>query len=284
MSNIRSWWKNPQESIFRNSFSNGSVLRILVCLLYAAALMFLSGFVTYAEEIPYQNSDTGYCVIIDDQAGLLKPEERAWLADTMKPLTDYGNAAFLTVSENDGSAQQLAEKYSYDHFHNCSSVAFLIDMDNRMLYIASAGTMEKNIGKSGAETIADNVYQYASAQKYYYCAASVYEQILNLEEGKRIAQSMKYINNALLALLLAMLIMFVTVTRVTGIKAASDRQLLAGAGIGMAAAAAPVIRSIGKTIRRIESSSDGGGFSGGGGGSDSGGGGGFSGSGGGHSF
>ena len=53
-----------------------------------------------AEEI-YRNSVTGYRAVIDDTAGLISDEDPYYgkLTEEMQVLTEYGNAALLTVSE-----------------------------------------------------------------------------------------------------------------------------------------------------------------------------------------
>lgn len=87
----------------------------------------------------------------------------------------------------------------------------MIDMDNRNIWIHSNGAIYRTITKSYADTITDNVYTYASAQDYYGCASEAYTQMATLLAGRRIAQPMKYISNALLALIIALLINYFVV-------------------------------------------------------------------------
>ena len=50
--------------------------------------------------IYYTNPETGYVVRIEDDAALLTDYERTQLADLMKDITQYGNAAFKSILTN----------------------------------------------------------------------------------------------------------------------------------------------------------------------------------------
>ncbi len=52
------------------------------------------------------------------------------------------------------------------------------------------------------------MYRYASGGDYFSCADEAFQQIFALLQGNRIAQPMKYISNALLAVILALLLNF----------------------------------------------------------------------------
>lgn len=158
------------------------------------------------DPIVWENPETGYKVLLEDDAQLLSPEDRAQLATEMQQITAYGNVAFKSISYNSYSASYYAGDFYYDTFGQSSGTLFLIDMDNREIYIFSDGAVYKTITASYANTITDNVYGYASRSDYYGCASNAYQQIYSLLDGRRIAQPMKYINNALLALIFAALI------------------------------------------------------------------------------
>lgn len=269
------------------------VLSLLLTLLTLSAVM--TGMA--AELKQYVNPATNFEALIYDGADLLDENAEATLLNKMQEITAYGNAAFVTINENpEGSAKAYAQDFCYDKFANESSTIFLIDMQNRTLWIASDGFIYTMVSNEKAEVITDNVYTYASKADYEKCAEEAFSQILRVIEGQRIAQPMKYIGNAFLALLFSLLLLFVIVTRLTGIKKASDTELLSAAAIGLSLAT-PVITKTATTRHLIqtESSSGGGGFSGGGfsggggggggfSGGGGGGGGGFSGGGGGHKF
>ena len=52
------------------------------------------------ENIVYDNPDTGYGLCFDDEAGLISADQKQSLIEEMKPVTDYANVGFATVSDN----------------------------------------------------------------------------------------------------------------------------------------------------------------------------------------
>lgn len=174
----------------------------------------------------YSNPDTGYRVVLEDDAGLLTEEEREELAAVMAKITAYGNVAFKTIDQNFDSTRTFAGEYYGDEFGRDSGTLFLIDMDNRNIWIHSDGAVYAVITKANAETVTDNVYRYASAADYHGCAMEAFAEIHALLEGERIARPMKYISNALLALILAMLVNFVLVICFTRLRKPGEREVL----------------------------------------------------------
>lgn len=174
----------------------------------------------------YLNPETSYQVLLEDDALLLDDAEAQELAALMQEITAYGNAAFKTTDNNDWDTESYARQYYQEQFGTASGTLFLIDMDNRNIWIHSDGAVYKVITSSYANTITDNVYRYASDGDYYDCAAQAYAQILTLLKGHKIAQPMKYISNALLALILALLLNYGLVSFFTGIRKPRRRVLL----------------------------------------------------------
>lgn len=228
------------------------------------------------EPIFWDNPETGYQVLLEDDAALLDSEERALLAKEMQEITSYGNAVFLTTNYNSYSAASYAKDFYNVLFGHSSGILFLIDMDNREIYIFSDGAVYRTVTKSYAETITDNVYSYASKGDYYRCASKAFEQVHSLLEGQKIVQPMKYISNILLALILAALINYFLAMRTAGSAKASSKEILNSASTQFA------FRNSQKQLTKQDkvysppssSSSSGGHSSGGGGGHSSGGGGG----------
>jgi uncharacterized protein len=101
-------------------------------------------------------------------------------------------------------------------------------MEKRYLWIYSDGAIYKTVTNSYADTITDNVYSYASKEDYLTCASKAFEQVNTLLEGRRIAQPMKYISNALLAIVLALMINYFLVMTRSRSQKASDGQVLNG--------------------------------------------------------
>lgn len=166
----------------------------------------------------YTNPDTGYRVYVEDGAELLTEEERRELSRAMEGITAYGNVAFVTVWENGGSTKSFAREYYAKRFGTDSGTVFVVDMDNRMIWIHSDGAVYKVVTTAYANTVTDNVYRYASDGDYYGCAREAFRQIDALLEGVKIARPMKYISNALLAMILALLANFGLVISLTRLK------------------------------------------------------------------
>ena len=246
--------------------------------------------VTSAEAL-YINPDTSYQVFLDDGANLLTDEEEKDLAVRMNQLTDHGGAAFVSATDTGGlSAKEYARQKCYEYFGGDSGSVFLIDMQHRMIYIFSNGKIYDTVNEEKATIITDNIYKHAKNGNYYKCAASAFEQELTLLGGGRIARPMKYISNALIAIVAGLLINYFIVRAARKSTAKANAALLGAVktrfGINdvdpelVKTTKTPIITSGGS------GGFSGGGFSGGGGGGGfSGGGGGFSGGGGGgHSF
>lgn len=264
-------------------------LNVITVILTAGIFLFVGIITAHALEITqsqiYTNPETGYRAVISDEAMLLSESESADLSKKMQKITEYGNAAFISVDENYLSAQSYAQNCYRELFGTASGMVFLIDMDNRMIWIHSDGAVYKTVTKSYANTITDNVYKYASDGDYYKCAAEAFGQAKALLDGQKIAQPMKYISNLLLALILALLINFGIVKYFSGLKSPSEEKILNSVRkkFTFTKPTAEFIRET-KHYSPISTGS-GGSSSGGGGGGHSGGGGSHSsGGGGGHSF
>jgi len=195
--------------------------KLFMGIVLGICLFCVSAFESDAKEI-----NTNYQVIIEDGADLLTKEQETSLYKVMENITEYGNVAFVSVAENSSSAETFARRFYQEKFGTDSGTVFLIDMDNRMIWIHSDGAIYKVVTTSYANTITDNVYRYASREEYYECAKETFNQIHALLEGDRIAQPMKYISNALLALILAFFINFGVVSYFARLKRPSDTQLL----------------------------------------------------------
>ena len=224
-------------------------------------------------------------VVIEDDAGLLTEEESQKLLDVMTPLTEYGHIIFKTINSNDTSTENYAHNYYYEHFGNESGTMLIIDMANRYIYICSAGENYKVITKDKANIITDNIYKYASNEKYYDCAVEAFNEIKTVLDGGKIAEPMRYASNIGMALVSGFLLSFLFVVSSMSVKRSSNSKKIEKLGQKVSIISVN-IRQTGQ--RKVYSPvSDDSGFSSGGGGGFSGGGGGgggFSGGGGGHSF
>lgn len=205
-----------------------AALVLLLCLGLPTVFSASEDTGTTSNRVAY-NEETGYEIYMDDWAELLTPSEEDDLRKAMEPITTYGNVAFISIDYNpNSSVEKYAENYGYQHFGNDSYTLFVIDMDYRKICVYSDGEIYNIVSNAYATTITDNVYTYASDEEYFECAYYAYEQINTLLEGKSISQPMKYISNALLAIVIALLINYFVVMFFSRSKKARDEQLLNG--------------------------------------------------------
>lgn len=164
MRNLNSFHKG-----FGKMFYKMSVLLTvaLLCFLLLPAKAMASGTTHDYPASAYENPDSGYEVILDDEADLLTTSQEQDLVEDMKPITAYGSVAFVSVDQNSSSTASFARNYYYDLFGSGSGTIFVIDMDNRNIYIFSNGAVYQTIIDTKAEVITDNTYRYASNEDYY---------------------------------------------------------------------------------------------------------------------
>ena len=224
----------------------------------------------------YQNPQTGFEVYLEDGADLLTDEQETSLVEYMTPITAYGNCAFDTTTAAGSSSYNYTDA-NYRGILEESGTLFLIDMGNREIHLFSGGKIEKTVTPSYANSITDNIYTYASDGDYYTCAVKAFTQTRTLLEGGRIAQPMRYISCAFLALIIAFLICYFIVRAKARNKKSPQYEVMKAAAISAA-----VGGTAAAVTKRVRHSSSSGGGSHGGGGFSGGGGGGFS--GGGHKF
>ena len=226
----------------------------------------------------------GYKLIINDEANLLTYDEKILLKYEMEKVTQYGNVAFITINQNSfGSATKYNENYYYKTFGRDSGIVLLIDMATREIIISSDGYIDTIVTKSKKDSIADNVYRYASYGKYYLTAIKSFEQINKLLDGGKILEPMKIVSNIFISLVLGFILCLFHILKVSNIEKASKDEILKKCVAAVAVANIVATKTGTKKIYSppSSSSSSGGSFGGGGGFS---GGGGFGGSSGGHRF
>jgi len=216
-------------------------------------------------------------VTLLDGADLLSDEEEAALRGTMTPVTAFYPVAFVSTDDAEGlTANLYAESAFYQLYGDGEGILFLIDMDNRYLYLYTSDS-NTALSKAKCDSITDNVYRYASVGDYARCARETFSQVYQVMAGIRIPQPMKHASNALIALCAALFCMFVAAISATAIKSPRKVYQLdknSEKTVNLSNVSATLTR----TYRYSNSSSSGGG---GGGGRSGGGGGGH---GGGHGF
>ncbi|MDO4489186.1 MAG: TPM domain-containing protein [Eubacteriales bacterium] len=247
-----------------------SMTLLLVLILFTSA---------YAkDDIIEQETKKKYDAIVYDNADLLTDEHEAILLEEMEPLTEYGNMIFVTIELDKGEDYEgIAEQVYYSLYGDEPGALFQIDMGNRKITLSCSTEMEKLLGKE-RDSIVDNIYKQATAGNYYKCASMCFSQIYTILNDGKIAHTMKYINNGILALILALMLNFIILFTESR-PAKPSVKMLGGAAKAAAVIGAAAIlgQRTTKTYSPQSSGGGGGGHSGGGGFSGGGGGGGFSG-------
>ena len=267
----------------RNKYvKNVKISRFLLAVIMCAILLPLFSVPAHADEFgfEYTNPETGYVIYIADEEDLLTDSEEVQLIEDMKPITEYGNAGFVSCENNSVSTRQYAEQRYSSVFGSESGTLLLIDMGMREFYIRNNGSVSRIITSAYSNTISDNIYKYASDRYYYKFASVCFMQELELLRGGKIAQPMRYISAALLALILGLLFNYLILRAVTVPRTAGNHEIIDAAQVDFILRN-PTSRHTNttKVYSPIRSSGGGGGGRSGGGGFSGGGG-----SGGGHRF
>ena len=190
-------------------------LRIVrfLALLSAFCLMACS---VQAEAWRQVNESTGYSAVIEDPAGLLRTGETEEVGAAMLPVTAYGHAGFLTCGAAEGDASSVltkARRWGDSLFGSASPyTVFMIDMSTRRLGIYSSRGLYSLLTTARANTITDNVYQYATFGEYAACAKEAFTEMSRVMAGEKIAEPMKQVSNILLALICAILISYLVIS------------------------------------------------------------------------
>ena len=270
-------------------------------VMMAVVLFIVSGIVLAARSenlYTMKNEETGYYAVIMDSAELLNEEEERKLEEYLDRMTEYCSAIFLTSNETHSSSMHeyskaMLEKIgkSVDMTDGYNAVIFVVDMDKRQLTIYAGETAAKVITTAISNSITDNTYTYASRGDYYGVARETFTQLYQVLDGQAIAQPMKYITTALLAIFAGLGISLILVRRKTKRKKADVSSVMDALEICRFDPEVTVALIREEKVRHEEASGGGfggggGHFGGGGGGFSGGGGGGFSGGGssGGHGF
>lgn len=213
--------------------------------------------------------NNNYKIIIEDDAGLLTEQEKQQLKNEMSTLTEFGNVMFKTTNVSHTSTSlKYIQDYYYKKLGNKSGVAFYIDMNKRQVCACASGGLDKIITNSKCDTIMDNVYTYAKKGNYYQCAVTTYSQMNNLLNGKKIAESMKYICNAILSIMISLFASYGFFKLISGNKKVSNKDLINECKTSLTHSSIEVTKTGTHSVYspRSDSSSSGGGSFGGGGG------------------
>ncbi len=268
---------------------SGKNILFKISALITAAILIFAAFVSpvfslfaQASDDEEQQSSTPYEVYIGDFSNLLSDEQEEELYNVMLDGIVYGNMVFVTTDYTEGynTKDYIEKMYQTDErLKGTSAVIYMIDMDNRLLWISGYGDARKTITPDYGNLITDNIYKYAKDGDYYTCAVKGFEQICQRLAGSRVSGSLRSVGNLCTAVIVAEIICFAFAYVSSASKKAADSQILENLALTMDIKN-PTVKKTGtrKVYDPVRSSSSSGGSRGGGGG------GGFSGGGGGHGF
>ena len=211
--------------------------RILQALLFFVLLSLSAGsfYSLHAYAAPdgyvYTNPETGYSVYISDRQNLLTGSQEIALIEDMKPVTEYGNAGFISSYNTVDSISSFSRELYTEVFGSENGSLFVIDMGLRQIYLCNGGEYRRLITTAYSKTITDNVYKYARDGEYYVCASNVFRQVTTVLQGGRIAQPMRYISAALLALTLSLTINYLIVLFYTSASKATEEEIIDAADV-----------------------------------------------------
>ena len=240
---------------------NRKILLIPVILLVMAFA--LSAFAESTETSG--SAESRWRTVMSDDADLLTPAEEAEVLEAMRGAAEYCHVGFYSTTES-GDWQTKAKNWAFTQFGDSDYTVFCIDMDTRRIGIYSSDAIHKNAITTGkANTITANVYKKATKGDYAGCAKEAFEQMEAVLEGRKIAEPMKYISNAMVAIAGAILLAYLIISA----KMKQEEEVglpdiitVTAAGAGTAILANVLTR---KVVHQ-SSSGSGGGFHGGGGG------------------
>ena len=229
---------------------------------------------------PYVPQTDASLVTVMDDAGMLTAAESDKLKQDMLPVTAFYPVAFVTTNDTDHTSAESYSRRIYNQiFDSNGGVLFLIDFDTtdsdgRQLYIRVTNRSSK-LSVAKCNTITDNVYTYARDGKYYECARRAFSQITDVLDDRAVPQPMKHMSNLLIAVCLALFVVFTTANSRTRIKKPGEVYLL-DKNISKSVRLEDGSRQLIKRYKQRNASyssggGGGGGFSGGGGGGGGGG-------------
>lgn len=192
--------------------------------------------------LEWRNADTGYRVVILDDIDLLSATEERQLLGDMQELTEYGNVAFWSTREYASDEIEQARLKRRELFDLTSGSILVVNMEIRKVTIQSYGEMYDVLTTARANSITNNVRNYLTRGEYYSAAQKAYSQMNSLMRGNRIAQPMKHLSNACIALMVGLMLMIGRVFRQSSTFRKSDEAQVIGATALAFATAAVVSR------------------------------------------
>lgn len=160
----------------------------------------------------YEN-ENGYQAIIVDEDKVLSELQTSKLTDKMKPITEYGNVAVIIKTDYQYSAYTYPQEYILEQWGNESAIALAVDWKEKEFGYDSEGALRRYISDDKANTWRYEERKYLDTDDYYICLAGMLEKIYGALEEKQNTGSLSDIGLILVALIIAMLVMYFVVNR-----------------------------------------------------------------------
>lgn len=106
-------------------------LTAVVLLLLVFAASSLLQVKADEEKYQYNNVDTGYEAVIEDDADIIDESNYSSLLDIMKQITVYGNVMLKTIDTNSTTTESYVRSLYREKYGTDSGTIFIIDMYNR---------------------------------------------------------------------------------------------------------------------------------------------------------
>ena len=144
----------------------------IVCLLYFV--------VTGTDVLTVYGASDGSVTYVVDQADILSPQEEQAIETRIEEMSQKWKQDFVVVTTNDAEgkdSEEYADDFYMDHgFYDDGKkggITMLIDMDNREVWISTAGDMRYYVSDREVEEILDAGYDNLKRGEMYSCFANM---------------------------------------------------------------------------------------------------------------
>lgn len=155
-------------------------MRKISAIVLSLLLVFLISLTAHAEI-------TSFNVMIDDGASLFTEEEIEFIDSDTYDFASENNYSVAVVTTDDAmgkSAMEFADDYYDDLIFNSGwsedGMCFLIDMDNREIYVSCAGLCIDEYSDYELNSIIDSGYEYVANGEYADCIIAMINEADNL--------------------------------------------------------------------------------------------------------
>ncbi len=136
---------------------------VLLCAFFSV-ILFAGGFCCKAEEAQGQKNAT-----VVDEAAVLMEEEADWLKSIAETLSDKSGWSVVVATCKDAggkSAQTVCEEFFNQYTAGENGIGCLADLDNRELYLATAGTAQQYLTDERLDQILEEAHAAAEEADY----------------------------------------------------------------------------------------------------------------------